>query len=71
MVVKMVISSVFEEFLGMERLEVNVDIRASQRVLEKVGFQKEGELRKYVIVIGKTIDVIVLQIWVANFKSVN
>ena len=64
MIVKMVISNVFEEFLGMERLEgfVSVDIRASQRVLEKVGFQKEGELRKYVIVIGKTIDVIVLQI---------
>ena len=64
MIVKMVISSVFEEFLGMERLEgfVSVDIRASQRVLEKVGFQKEGELRKYVIVIGKTIDVIGLQI---------
>ena len=59
MIVKMVISNVFEEFLGMERLEgfVSVDIRASQRVLEKVGFQKEGELRKYVIVIGKTIDV--------------
>lgn len=64
MIVKMVISSVFEEFLVMERLEgfVSVDIRASQRVLEKVGFQKEDELRKYVIVIGKTIDVIVLQI---------
>ena len=64
MIVKMVISNVFEEFLGMERLEgfVSVDIRASQRILEKVGFQKEGELRKYVIVIGKTIDVIVLQI---------
>ena len=61
---KIVISSVFEVFLGMERLEsfVNVDIRASQRVLEKAGFQKDNELRKYVIEIGKTIDVIVLQI---------
>ncbi|XP_075653866.1 uncharacterized protein LOC142624211 isoform X3 [Castanea sativa] len=58
--VKLVISSVFEEFPHMERLEgfVNVEIKASQRVLEKVGFQKEGVLRKYVIVHGKTIDVI-------------
>ena len=42
----MVISSVFEVFLGMERLEsfVNVDIRASQRVLENAGFQKDHEL---------------------------
>ena len=60
MAVKMVISRVFEEFSGMERLEgyVNVETKASQRVLEKVGFQKEGVLRKYVIVHGKTIDVI-------------
>ena len=58
--VKLVISSVFEEFPNMERLEgfVNVEIKASQRVLEKAGFQKEGVLRKYVIVHGKTIDVI-------------
>ena len=58
--VKLVISSVFEEFPDMERLEgfVNVEIKASQRVLEKAGFQKEGVLRKYVIVHGKTIDVI-------------
>ena len=57
---KLVISSVFEEFPDMERLEgfVNVDIKASQRVLEKVGFEKKCLLRKYVIVHGKTIDVI-------------
>ncbi|XP_050240596.1 uncharacterized protein LOC126689445 isoform X2 [Quercus robur] len=58
--VKLVISSVFEEFPNMERLEgvADVEIKASQRVLEKAGFQKEGVLRKYVIVHGKTIDVI-------------
>ncbi|KAL4642389.1 hypothetical protein ACB092_02G013900 [Castanea dentata] len=58
--VKLVISSVFEEFPDMERLEgfVNVEINTSQRVFEKAGFQREGVLWKYVIVHGKTIDVI-------------
>ena len=45
----MVISSVFEfeEFSYIERLKgfVNVDNKASQRVMEKTGFQKEGVLR--------------------------
>ena len=47
MAVKLVISSVFEEFLDMERLEcfANVDIKASQRVLKKAGFEKECLLR--------------------------
>ncbi|GMY27374.1 uncharacterized N-acetyltransferase p20-like isoform X1 [Fagus crenata] len=48
MAVKMVISSVFEfeEFSYIERLKgfVNVDNKASQRVMEKAGFQKEGQL---------------------------
>jgi RimJ/RimL family protein N-acetyltransferase len=37
----------FEEFSYIERLKgfVNVDIKASQRVMEKTGFQKEGVLR--------------------------
>ena len=58
----MVISSVFEfeEFSYIERLEgfVDVDNKASQRVMEKTGFQKEGVLRKYILVKGKIIDVI-------------
>ena len=62
MAVKMVISSVFEfkEFSDIERLEgfVDVDNKASQRVMEKTGFQKEGVLRKYILVKGKIIDVI-------------
>ncbi|KAG6732237.1 hypothetical protein I3843_01G159600 [Carya illinoinensis] len=59
MAVKRVMSTVFQEFPDMERLEgfVDVDNKASQRVLEKAGFQKEGVLRKYVIVKGRTIDV--------------
>lgn len=44
-----VMSSVFDEFPDLVRLEalVEVENRASQRVLEKVGFLKEGLLRKY------------------------
>ena len=63
MAVKKVISSVFEfkEFPDIERLEgfVNVGNKASQRVMEKTGFQKEGVLRKYILVKGKIIDVII------------
>lgn len=33
---------------------------------KKPGFKRTMNFRKYVIVIGKTIDVIVLQIWVAD-----
>lgn len=46
---KMAISRVFKEFPDLVRLEalVEVENKGSQRVLEKVGFQKEGLLRKY------------------------
>uniref|UniRef100_A0A5B7BCG4 Putative Acyl-CoA N-acyltransferases (NAT) superfamily protein n=1 Tax=Davidia involucrata TaxID=16924 RepID=A0A5B7BCG4_DAVIN len=58
--VKKVISTVFEEFPSMQRLEtiVDVDNKRSQRVLEKSGFLKEGVLRKYVIFKGNIYDVI-------------
>ncbi|KAM5569440.1 hypothetical protein ABKV19_016789, partial [Rosa sericea] len=46
---KMAISRVFKEFLFLVRIEalVEVENKGSQRVLEKVGFVKEGLLRKY------------------------
>ncbi|KAJ4964451.1 hypothetical protein NE237_024390 [Protea cynaroides] len=46
---KMVISSIFSELQGLERLEalIDVDNLRSQRVAEKVGFIREGVLRKY------------------------
>ncbi|KAK6254921.1 hypothetical protein SCA6_016226 [Theobroma cacao] len=57
--VKMVVPIVFKEFPYVERVQglVDVDNKASQRVLEKAGFQKEGTLRKYLILNGKTSDV--------------
>ncbi|KAG8370226.1 hypothetical protein BUALT_Bualt14G0095000 [Buddleja alternifolia] len=46
---KMAIPSVFEKFPFLVRLEAFVEDEniGSQRVLEKVGFKKEGFLRKY------------------------
>ena len=46
---KLAVVRVFEEFPYLVRLEalVEEENKGSQRVLEKVGFQKEGLLRKY------------------------
>lgn len=46
---KMTIPRVFEKFPYLVRLEALVEEEniGSQRVLEKVGFKKEGLLRKY------------------------
>lgn len=46
---RMAVSMVFDEFPGLVRLQalVEVENKGSQRVLEKVGFVKEGLLRKY------------------------
>ncbi|GAB4849195.1 hypothetical protein Ancab_004005 [Ancistrocladus abbreviatus] len=54
MTVKMAVERLFEEVPGLERVEavVRLDNEASHRVLEKVGFLKEGVLRKYVVING-------------------
>ncbi|XP_011621666.1 uncharacterized protein LOC105420264 [Amborella trichopoda] len=59
--VKMVVSTVFKEKPGLERIEATVDVEnvGSQRVLEKVGFKREGLLRKYLIHKGRTIDMFI------------
>lgn len=56
--VKRAVSSAFEEFPDLERTEGIVDVnnKASQRVLEKAGFLKEGVLRKYLCINEETID---------------
>ncbi|XP_022761075.1 uncharacterized protein LOC111307333 [Durio zibethinus] len=58
---KMAVSSVFKEFPGLVRLEafVEVENQGSQKVLEKVGFLKEGLLRKYGFCKGEIRDMIV------------
>lgn len=57
--VKMVVSNIFQECPDLERLEATVDLnnRASQRVLEKAGFHRDGVLRKYRVLKGRTVDV--------------
>ncbi|KAM5569441.1 hypothetical protein ABKV19_016790 [Rosa sericea] len=57
--VKMAIIDVFQEFTDLVRLQamVLVENKGSQRVLEKLGFHKEGLLRKYTIHKGTASDI--------------
>lgn len=56
---KMAVSEGFREFPDLVRLQtlVEVENKASQRVLEKIGFQKEGVMRKYGFNKGQIKDV--------------
>ncbi|OMO85663.1 hypothetical protein COLO4_21504 [Corchorus olitorius] len=58
--VKTLTSTLFKEFPGIERVEATagLDNKASIRVLEKAGFQKEGILRKWMVFKGITTDVL-------------
>ncbi|GLU08890.1 hypothetical protein SLE2022_257740 [Rubroshorea leprosula] len=58
---KMAVSKVFDEIPELVRLEAMVELenKASQRVLEKVGFLKEGLLRKYGYCKGEIRDMFV------------
>ncbi|GAV89945.1 Acetyltransf_3 domain-containing protein [Cephalotus follicularis] len=61
---KMAVSNVFNEFPGLVRLEalVEADNKGSQRVLQKVGFLKEGLLRKYGFCKGEIRDMFVFSL---------
>ncbi|CAL9104029.1 unnamed protein product [Musa textilis] len=62
--VKMAVRSVFREVEGLERVEalVDVDNKASQRVLEKAGFAREGVLRKSMVLKGRTRDLVMFSL---------
>lgn len=62
--VKMVANTIFDEWPHLERLEalVAVDNVGSQRVLEKAGFKREGVLRKYLILKGRTRDCVIFSL---------
>ncbi|KAI9119576.1 hypothetical protein K1719_009452 [Acacia pycnantha] len=62
--VKMVVEMAFAEFPDLERLEALVDVEnvASQRVLEKAGFQREGILRKFLFIKGKSRNMVMLSV---------
>ncbi|KAH9764936.1 N-acetyltransferase domain-containing protein [Citrus sinensis] len=58
---KMAVSKVFDEIPDLVRLHALVELenKASQRVLEKAGFVKEGLLRKYGFCKGEIRDMFV------------
>ena len=62
--VKLVVNTIFKEWPLLERLEALVDVQnvGSQRVLEKAGFSREGVLRKYFILKGKTRDMVMFSV---------
>ncbi|WCJ23812.1 Acyl-CoA N-acyltransferases (NAT) superfamily protein [Euphorbia peplus] len=62
--VREVARSIFKECPEMERLEAftEVDNVGSQKVLEKVGFFREGVLRKYWVLKGVTKDCVVFSL---------
>ncbi|KAB1214307.1 putative N-acetyltransferase p20 [Morella rubra] len=65
---KMAVSMVFNEFPDLVRLEglVEVENKGSQRVLEKVGFLKEGLLRKYGFCKGEIRDMFIYSFLVSD-----
>ncbi|XP_004511371.1 uncharacterized protein [Cicer arietinum] len=69
-VVKQVVKVAFSELSYLERIEAMVDVEnvGSQRVLEKAGFQKEGVLRKYVFLKGKSRDMVMFSVLVNDPK---
>ncbi|XP_045807710.1 uncharacterized N-acetyltransferase p20-like [Trifolium pratense] len=64
MAVKQVVEAAFKEFQHLERLEAQVDVEnvASQKVLEKAGFRREGVLRKYSFIKGKSRDMVMFSV---------
>lgn len=66
LVVKQVVEVAFTELPlpNMERVEALVDVLnvGSQRVLEKAGFQREGILRKYSFLKGKSRDMVMFSL---------
>ncbi|XP_057450252.1 uncharacterized protein LOC130741387 [Lotus japonicus] len=63
-VVKRVVKAAFTELPQLERLEALVDVEnvGSQKVLEKAGFYREGVLRKYLFIKGKSRDMVMFSV---------
>ncbi|XP_068333853.1 uncharacterized protein [Pyrus communis] len=69
--VKLVADAIFKEWPHLDRLEalVDVDNVGSQRVLEKVGFQREGVLRKYFILKGRSRDMVIFSLLSTDWQT--
>ncbi|XP_028762401.1 uncharacterized protein LOC114720845 [Neltuma alba] len=63
-VVKQVVEMAFVDLPDLVRLEALVDVEnvGSQRVLEKAGFQREGILRKFLFLKGKSRDMVMFSV---------
>lgn len=61
---RMAACAIFEEWPHLERLEglTEVDNFAIQKAAHKVGFKREGVLRKYCIFQGKATDIVMLSL---------
>ncbi|KAM7274403.1 hypothetical protein ACFE04_029067 [Oxalis oulophora] len=59
--VRIAVHQVFKDHTDLVRLEAYIDVenKASQRVVEKCGFTNEGLLRNYICLKGKIIDVFI------------
>ncbi|KAH6821589.1 Acyl-CoA N-acyltransferases superfamily protein [Perilla frutescens var. hirtella] len=70
--VKIAASTIFRDWPLLERLEafVDVDNIGSQRVLAKSGFVREGVLRKYDVVKGKSRDMVVFSL-LSSYQHLN
>ncbi|KAF7836256.1 putative N-acetyltransferase p20 [Senna tora] len=62
--VKERVGVVFDEMRELERVEALVDVEnvGSQRVLQKCGFVREGVLRKYLYIKGKSRDMVMFSV---------
>ncbi|XP_010469639.1 PREDICTED: uncharacterized protein LOC104749663 [Camelina sativa] len=58
--VRLVTAEIFKEFPEIERVEALVDVEnvGSQKVLEKVGFTREGVMRKFLYIKGSVRDTV-------------
>ncbi|KAF3951829.1 hypothetical protein CMV_022562 [Castanea mollissima] len=65
---KIAVSKVFKEFPDLVRIEAMVEVenKGSQKVLEKVGFLKEGLLRKYGFCKGEIRDMFIYSFLVTD-----
>ncbi|XP_042496345.1 uncharacterized N-acetyltransferase YoaA-like [Macadamia integrifolia] len=69
--VKMALASVFKDLPDVMRLQAFTDVenKASQRVLEKAGFLKEGMLRKYSYLKGQIQDLVIYSVLATDTLS--
>ncbi|CAM8897022.1 unnamed protein product [Rhodiola kirilowii] len=67
--VKLAVAQVFKDIPDLVRLQAHVfvDNTASQRVLEKAGFTKEGLLRKYEVIKGEIKDLLLYSFLSTDF----